>query len=298
MNIICVGHAAYDITLPVEDFPIENTKIRPNQKIECGGGPASNAAYLLGKWGMNPYFMGIVGNDFYGNKIKEEFENVGVNTKYLELNDDFETTASFIIANKKIGSRTIITHRSKDMHMKKVDVNIIPDVLLFDGEEYDMSISLLEKYPEAISIIDAGSAREEVIELAKKVDYIVSSKNFAEDVTGIKIDNDLKSLEELYIKLKEIFKGTIIVTLEDRGCIFEKNGRLNLMSSIKVKAVDTTAAGDIFHGAFTYGIAKKMDLEKVLKLATITAGLSVTRLGGRNSIFTFDEIREFDYEFK
>ena len=70
------------------------------------------------------------------------------------------------------------------------------------------------------------------------------------------------------------------------------------MPSIKVKAVDTTAAGDIFHGAFTYGMAKGFDFEKTLKIANMAGAISVTRIGGRNSIPTEDEMREVYNEFK
>ena len=68
-KVLCLGNCSYDITMPLEEFPLENIKYRVKEKVECGGGPASNAAYLLGKWGIDTYFAGIVGNDLYGNKI-------------------------------------------------------------------------------------------------------------------------------------------------------------------------------------------------------------------------------------
>ena len=108
MKIICIGNAAYDVTLPVNHYPVENKKIRLDApRVECGGGSASNCAYLLAKWGMETYFAGAVGDDYYGNRIIEEFEKVGVNTKYIEKKKDVPTTSSFIIANTSIGSRTI-----------------------------------------------------------------------------------------------------------------------------------------------------------------------------------------------
>ena len=72
MKIVCIGHAAYDITIPVLTYPVENTKNRVHDRIECGGGPACNAAYLLGCWKSDVEFVGVVGNDSYGKKIVEE----------------------------------------------------------------------------------------------------------------------------------------------------------------------------------------------------------------------------------
>lgn len=71
MKVLCIGHATYDVVIPVDDYPEENTKNRINNSICCGGGPASNAAYLLGKWGIDTYFAGLVGNDYEARVIKK-----------------------------------------------------------------------------------------------------------------------------------------------------------------------------------------------------------------------------------
>ena len=299
MKILCVGHAAYDITVPLDDFVVENTKNRVEERVECGGGPASNAAYLLGKWGSDVTFMGVVGNDDYGRYIKKELDSVNVNTDYLELSSEYKTTASFIIVNKKNGSRTILTYRPKEMKMKDIELDFDPDVILIDGQEYEISNKLLDKYPNSLSIIDAGRNTEEVIELAKKVKYLVCSKEFAEKVTNTKID--IKNLEELgsiYQRLKEMFQNKIIITLEGDGVLYEYEGRIRLLSAIRENVKDTTGAGDIFHGALTYALSNHWELEKAIKLANITAGLSVTKIGGRLSVFDLDEIKEMYNEFK
>ena len=166
---------------------------------------------------MDVYFAGVVGNDEYGRIIKQEFESVNVNTEYLELSSKYRTTSSFIVANKSNGSRTILTYRSKEMKMSGLNLNFSPDVILIDGQEYDISKQVLSEYPNAISIIDAGRPTPKIIELSKMVNYLVCSKEFAEEVSGIAIDyNDNQTLIDLYSKMKQIFKNTIVVTLEKR----------------------------------------------------------------------------------
>ena len=292
MKVLCIGHAAYDITTPVETFPKENTKNRVQERIECGGGPAGNAAYLLGKWGVETYFAGIVGDDLYGHRILEEYKKVGVNVDYLEINPEHVTASSYIIANRENGSRTIFTYRPSSMKMKEVDIAIKPDIILVDGQEPELSKKMIEKYPEALSIIDAGRTKLEIRELCRMVNYVVCSKDFAEKVSGVSIFEP-DSLEYAFHKLEEEFHTQIVITLEAAGCAYRnEEGKIEIVPSLKVKAVDSTGAGDIFHGAFTYGMSQNWPMKKVLRFANLAGAMSVTRVGGRNSIFELEEMVE------
>ncbi len=295
MKILCLGHATYDVTLPLDEYPVENTKNRVQERIECGGGPASTAAYLLGSWGADVHFAGIVGNDFYGHKIKEEFESVNVNTKYLELRDNHSTTSSFVLANRQNGSRTTFAYKPKKVEMSKFELDFNPDVILIDGQEYEMSKNLLTKYPNALTIIDAGRDTNEVIELCKMVKWVACSKEFAEKVTGMEIiyDNN-ETIKNVYSKLKEIFKNEVVVTLEDKGCLYN----FEIIKSIKLKSIDSTGAGDIFHGALTYYLANGYDPKYALQLANYAGAISVSRIGTRNSIPTKEEMEAVYNEFK
>lgn len=293
MKIMCVGQSAYDITLPLDHYPIENKKVRLENKVECGGGSASNCAFLLAKWGLDTYFAGVVGNDYYGNQIKKEYESVGVNTKYLQMSDKFKTTSSYIIANTSIGTRTILTSRDKDMKMDSVNVEDSFDFLLFDGYEKDLAIDMINKNPNAISVLDAGSLKEATRELAHLVNYVVCSHDFAEDLSGVKIDyENIETIIDAYQELKKEIKGNIIITLESYGCFTCVNGMYKIIPSIKVKAVDSTGAGDIFHGAFVYSLAKGFDLEKTLLFSNITGALSVATIGSRLSIPELESVEQ------
>lgn len=290
MKVLCIGHATYDIMLDMNDYPLENTKNRINKMLGCGGGQASNAAYLLGKWGIDTYFLGIVGSDEYGKTIKEELMRANVDTTYLQMNG--KTTLSYIIVNNQNGSRTPLTYHANDLKMTDIDENINPDIILMDGYEHQLSNKLLDKYEDAISVIDAEKNNEEVISLCKRVDYVVCSKVFLESFSNIKII-DKNSLFKALDIANQHFKN-VIVTLEDKGCAY----KYKIIPSIKVKSVDSTGAGDIFHGAFTYGLTKKWNMDKILKFSNITGALSVTKLGSRNSVFNINEVEKVYNEFK
>lgn len=292
MKILCIGQSAYDITMPMDHYPIENRKVRVYGKVECGGGSSSNCAYLLAKWGINTYFAGVVGNDYYGNKILDEYKKIGVNTKYIEISGLYPTTSSYIIANTSNGSRTILTNRDKNIKMSNWNFEEDEfDYIFMDGYEKDVCIDAMNKNKKAITILDAGSTKEATIALAHMVDYVVCSHDFAEEYSGIKINyDDIETIKNAYIFLKRELGHSVIITLEDRGCFTEIDGKFELVPSIKVKAVDSTGAGDIYHGAFTYCLSQNYDIKKTLMFSNITGALSVLRIGSRLSIPSKEEV--------
>ena len=106
MTILSIGRSSFDITCPVDEYPIEGTKYILNEKIESGGGTAANVAYMLAKWGETSYFAGVVGSDDYGTKIRKELEQVMVKMDMVENSYEYGTPVSVILVNKKNGSRT------------------------------------------------------------------------------------------------------------------------------------------------------------------------------------------------
>lgn len=295
MKILCIGHSSWDITVPVDEYPIENTKYRYSEKYSAGGGPASNAAFVLGKWGIDTVIASTIGSDDFGTKIKKEFQDINVNTDYLETNYDKDTSFSFILINKKTGSRTVFNVATEHPALKKLNYDFTPDIILTDGHDYGASQNAISKYQNAITIIDAGRVTPELLELCKYIKYIVCSKGFAETVTNMKFDfNNPNSLVAIYNKLQDKYPNSIIViTLEEKGCLYQVGNEIKIMPGLNVQAVDTTGAGDIFHGAFTYGIANNFDMEKVITLANIAAGLSVQKIGSRLSIPNLSEVLDY-----
>jgi len=241
----------------------------------------------LEKWGMKTYIAGAIGDDTLGKKILKEFKAIKVSTKHIEIDKGRDTTLAFILLNEKIGSRTVFTYREDTLVLDK-KINEKYDYILMDGQEYEASLYVLNKNPNAVSIIDAGRATDKVIDLCKKVTYVVCSKKFAEDYSKKELNTDESMNEILDIMLKD-FKN-VIITLEAKGSIYKDNGVLKLIPSIKVEVKDSTGAGDFFHGAFTYFIANKHPLERSIRLANITGALSVTKVGARNSVPTLGEV--------
>lgn len=295
MKVICVGHSTFDTTLPMDEYPTENIKYRIPKCIECGGGPASNGAYLLAKWGMDTTIASVVGNDYYGDRIVNDFKTIGADTTYLEKMENHFTSSSYIIANTSNGSRTIISAKDKTIDKLSQPITTKADVILVDGEHAQTAIEVLKANPNAISVLDAGRVNDNTKAIGKLVKYFVCSKDYAEEFTQTKIDyNNPSTIIYCYEKLKEYFQTNIIITLEAKGSFTMIDGKYEQIPSITVKAIDSTGAGDIFHGAFTYFISNNYSLKDAIHYASITAGISVTRVGSRFSIPELKEVLEYD----
>ena len=295
MKFVCVGHSTFDTTLPMNEYPTENVKYRLSNHIECGGGPASNGAYLLAKWGMDTAIVSVVGDDYYGDCVINDFTSIGADVTYLEKRENHSTSSSYIIANMSNGSRTILTSKKDAIRKLSKPVDLKADVILIDGEHPDTAHEVLDNNKNAISILDAGRLNDDTRSLGKKVTYLICSKDFAEQFTGKKIrEINVDLLKEIHLELEDYFQTNIIITLEAAGSFTKIDGIYQIIPSISVKALDSTGAGDIFHGAFTYFIANGYSLKESIHLASITGAISVTRIGSRYSIPILSEVLEYD----
>ena len=111
IEVLCIGHAAVDLSVQLDSFPLENSKCEIRDILTAGGGPAANAAYLLSKWGIRCAFAGLVGKDSHGQQVREELEAVGTDVSLLEQRPGYVTPFSIILVNKQNGSRTIANRK-------------------------------------------------------------------------------------------------------------------------------------------------------------------------------------------
>ena len=243
-------------------------------------------------WHDDVYLASAIGKDDYGKNIKNELANVGVKLDYIEELDNIKTTTSYIINNKINGSRTIITNRDKNMHFSSnYNINLKSDLILFDGNDYEMSMKVIRNNPEAIKIIDAGNMKDGIIDLAKHCDYVVCSNDFAREYSGINFDySDITKIYEVYDKVAKDFSGKLVITLEQLGSLTKIDNQFKLVPSIKVESIDSTGAGDIYHVAFTHFIANGYSLLDAMHYANIAGALSVSKIGSKNSMPQYEDV--------
>lgn len=267
MNIICIGESAYNINLIMNK---NNTS-----KIENMIGISLISSYLLSSWGEKIYYQGVIANDIYGEKILKELRSVNVNTKYITLKKDLSTTLALNIITDK--SEEII-NKEENRNIEYIDYKENMNIIFSDGSSIGTIRKIFKNNKKSIKILYVDNEKEQLIKVCEFSDYLIFTIKNAENITKIKFDGkDKKALEKIYDKLKEKFCKEIIIDLENNGTLFETDSKIKLMGKLALKNSYKKNNKDVFYGAFLYGLSNKLNIEKSIKIATITEYLSLKK---------------------
>jgi len=275
VDVLCVGHASYDLIFSVNQHPGADEKIVAESLLSCGGGPAANAAVCVAKLGLTSAFAGYLGRDIYGDKHYQELNDYGVNTKLI-IRGTSPTPLSTIIV-KPNGKRCLINYKGDTQALAFNALNfsnVSAKVVLFDGHEPYISLPLAEKARQSKipTVLDAGSVHEGTLALMSHVDYLICSEKFASQYAG----NEHQALSQL-AKLAPV----VIITLGERGLIWQRGNEQGALPAYPITAIDTTGAGDAFHGAFAAALATGMDWQTQLQYASAAGALCCMQMGAR-----------------
>ncbi|MGB4985811.1 MAG: PfkB family carbohydrate kinase [Erysipelotrichaceae bacterium] len=287
MDVLGIGQSVYDLTFVIDGDIVLDNKYRSKKMIECMGGPCTNAIYFCGLWGLDCQIISRVGSDLYGNNIIDSFKKIKVMTDSIFVSKQ-NTSISCIVSNGS--SRTIFNRPMEEELFKVVWPVSSPKVILYDNHELAVMTESIKRYPLAIKVMDGDRFKEEYVPLMKEMDYLIVSQSFAYEATGIECLSEnyydvLKGLEKYNSKV-------VVVTLSSEGLIYLKDDKVVHVPSIKVNSVDPSGAGDVFHGAFCYGLCNNFALEDNLVFSSKVAALSTTKYGGQLSIPSKEEYYE------
>ena len=277
--VLAIGTAAYDLFFPLSGWLEENRKYEIPASQESGGGPAANAAFLLSLWGVPAALACVLGDDLYGRRILEEFRQAGTDLRLTEVRAGAATPLSVILVNTANGSRTLVNRLPPAEPLRfgpealATLAELRPQVLLFDGHQPEAALQAMALFPQARTILDAGSRRRGTELLAPRVEFLVPSERFARSMTG---ESDLDSADggrRCLDALSRLNGREVVVTLGERGVLYLEQGEVRRLPAFPVRAVDTTGAGDIFHGAFAYGVLQGWALSRTVRFAAMAAAL-------------------------
>lgn len=303
MNVVGLGQCSFDNLFIVDSFPVPDTKKEVIAYETAGGGPVATALVSLSRLGVHCSFHGVVGDDEAGEKIRKSLEKEHIITDGLITREQSHSQIAFICIEKGSGKRTIFWKRpsaeSLKPHELPHDFLENKDFLLVDGLMAEASIYAAKRAREINLpvMLDAGRVREGMIELAHLCEYVVGSEEFARDIIndGANFQPGDSSFrpEKALMQMKSVNARAVTITLGDRGSITAWGNEVVRTPAYNVDVVDTTGAGDVFHGGYIYGLLQKWDLKDVVRFASAFAALKCRKLGGRAGIPTLKEVEDF-----
>ena len=284
LNVDVTGYAPH---LPVDGETVKGTAIRVSP-----GGKGNNQMTAAHRAGSEVYIIGYRGSDMMGQIMAAHFAAEGMSEKYVCIDPNGDTAGALIEINEGDAQNRIIVALSPNENVDRARV-------LAAEEDYSTCDAVLTQFETTIEAVLASK------ELAAKygkpfilnpapfvpvpvglfdgVDFVTPNETEAEQFTGVKVDT-VEDCRKAAAKFFEMGVKNVIITLGVRGAFFTDGEREILVPSLKVKAVETTGAGDAFNGGLATAIAEGLPMETALQFATCTAALSVTRLGSSQSM--------------
>lgn len=292
IRVACVGITVMDRIYYVEALPTEGGKYVAKRYTEVGGGPAATAAVAAAKLGAQVDFIGRVGDDDTGNSLLAELESLGVNTRYTRRYNDAKSSQSAIMVDAQ-GERIIVNFPSPDLlpdadWLNEIDFSqwdvVLADVRWHEGAKRAFTLA---RQAGVMTLLDGDVTPQNISELVALSDHAAFSEPGLVRLTGIKdIDAALKQAQTLT-------NGHVYVTRGREGCDWINNALLQHQPGFTVDVVDTTGAGDVFHGALAFSLASGTPKAEAVRFASGVAALKCTRPGGRAGIPDCDQTRSF-----
>lgn len=291
-NILCIGNATWDRFFFVDEIPSQATKYFSTKFIELGGGVAATAAVAAARLGSQVSFVGRAGQDSVGEVIKTELEGWGVNTQFVQTFPGV-TSSNAVVHVDKDGERQITVLRDPEMpkdpdwikpEMLDGVVCVLCDCTWPEGAERLMTLAREKGIP---TVIDADLGGEALLKLLPLGSHVAFSNPALTELSG-------ETDAELALKHAQTHtEGTVYVTRGEKGCFWLESGELKHAPAYKVDVVDTTGAGDVFHGALAAAVAEKKSGFDAVNFASAVAALKCTRPGGRAGIPDRTQLNEF-----
>jgi ribokinase len=289
-KIIVVGSSNTDMVIKSKRLPVPGETILGGTFLMNAGGKGANQAVAAARLGGKVIFVAKTGNDLFGNEAIQLFKKEGIDVSFAVKDNENPSGVALINVDEK-GENCIVVAPGSNGSLSAND--LAAD--LFETEKADLFLLQLEIPLETVAFVSkkAFSGGHKVIlnpapacilqnDLLSSIYLITPNETEAEILTGIKV-HDIASAENAAKKIQSKGVKNVIITMGAMGS-FVLSGSTSKMIPVKpVKAIDTTAAGDIFNGALAVAISEGKGLEEAAVFANKAASLSVTRMGAQAS---------------
>jgi sulfofructose kinase len=298
-DLVGVGLNATDTLLLVSKYPENGGKVAFERELVSPGGQVASALATAGKLGLRTKYIGVVGDDERGRIQLSSLREIGVNLGEARMNvDDVEIRAgcpnqsAYIVIDQSTGERTVFWYRPDCLRLDPARITpekiVCGRMLHVDGHDTP-AVARAARIAREHGIpvtVDVDTIYPGFDQVLASVDYLVASTGFPARWTGE--PDPFRALERIQ---NEHHMRVAAMTLGPYGALAREDGRFVYSPGFVVNCVDTTGAGDVFHGAFCYSVLKEATLRDALEFSNAMAALNCTRLGARGGIATAEEAR-------
>ena len=291
-DMVGIGLNATDTVLTVPHFPAYGGKVPFHKEFYSVGGQVASAVVTCARLGLRAKYIGTVGDDERGRIQLESLQTSGVNIDHVQQRRNCANHSAYIVIDESTGERTVFWSRPECLRLQPEEITsdqiACARLLHIDGHdtpamEHAARIARANGIPVTVDVDTMYAGFERVLPL---VDYLIASSEFPGRWTGREDPFDALQTIQRQFGMK-----MAAMTLGAHGALAWCDGRFVYSPAFVVNCVDTTGAGDVFHGAFCYAVLQQMPIAEALGFANAMAALNCTAMGARGGIATLQEAK-------
>ena len=290
--MVGVGLNATDTLLVVSHFPAYGGKVPFTHEILSPGGQVASAMVACAKLGLRAKYLGTLGDDERGRVQLESLAGSGVDLTHVQQRVNCPNQSAYIIIDQSTGERTVLWNRPECLAITPAEITedqiTCARLLHIDGHDTP-AVAHAARLARAAGIpvtIDVDTIYPGFEDVLPNVDYLIASSEFPAQWTTER--DPFKALQMIQ---REYGMRVAAMTLGAHGALALSGGRFDYSPAFVVNCVDTTGAGDVFHGAFCYAVLQGMAMRDALDFSNAMAALNCMSLGARGGIRGIEEVR-------
>ncbi|CAK7083427.1 MAG: Ribokinase [Parabacteroides sp.] len=299
-KILVVGSSNTDMVIKARHLPRPGETILGGSFFMNPGGKGANQAVTIARLGGQVTFICKTGSDIFGHQSQQLFEEEGINTSYIFSDSEHPSGVALITVDEN-AENCIVVASGANANLLPSDLNKADEAIA----EADLILMQLEIPMETVEyvaeqghrlgkkvILNPAPAHPLSPSLLKHLYMITPNETEAEMISGIKITDEASAIEAAKV-LVHMGVQNVIITLGSKGALAYCDKNVEMVPALKVEAVDTTAAGDVFNGALTVALSEGRSLPEAVRFACKASAISVTRVGAQSSVPYRNEVDIF-----
>lgn len=309
-TIFIIGSLNMDIVLSVEHLPSNGETILSKRVEKISGGKGANQAVAAARLGNKVYMMGKVGKDEFGKSICDSLSKDNINIDFVLIDTKKPTGTAYIMVDDA-GNNSIIVDSGANMTITNDELEKASEIFQSSKiiiAQFETPIEIvLSAFKKAkkfgiLTILNPAPAMKIPDELLLYTDIIIPNETEAEILTGVKMDST-KGAKEAGDKFLNKGCKFAVITLGSKGAIVVSKDEYKIIPAYKVNAIDTTAAGDSFIGAFATKLLEFVDVNfdsivEAVKFGNLVSSIVVQKHGAQPSLPYMEEVMIYSREIE